>query len=187
MAGRRLGNEYNALMSETISRAELALLEYLHKHSGSLGERIALDPRPITRSLRISMSQFAENSASLAALGFAGVRDFRPSVNEVPSSKCSAVWLTKKGDDYLKGLGRDAAGEGVKEKKSNVPKVVADHLDSPAGRLALNCGAIWFRWNNDTQTIESSGDVLKSTPEQMSRPRTTVYLRIGDGGWKRYA
>jgi hypothetical protein len=89
-------------MVANISPAELALLEYLHKHSGGLGERIGLDPKPITRSLRISMTQFAEDSASLAAQGLAGIRDFRPDANDVPSSRCSAIWLTKKGEDYLK-------------------------------------------------------------------------------------
>jgi hypothetical protein len=89
-------------MSPNITQAELALLEYLRTHSGGPGERIALDPRPITRSLRISMEQFAAESASLVARGFAGVRDFRTNANDVPSSKCSSIWLTGKGEDYLK-------------------------------------------------------------------------------------
>ena len=95
-------NGYNAVMSANISQAELALLEYLRRHSGELGERIGLAPKPITRSLRISMIQFAENSASLAALSLAGVRDFRADTNDTPSLRCSAIWLTKKGEDYLK-------------------------------------------------------------------------------------
>ena len=110
----------------------MTLLEYLHKHSGSLGERIALDPKPISRSLRISMNQFAENSASLAAHGFAGMRDFRPNTKDVPSSKCSAIWLTKKGDDYLRGL--SAVSETPTQMTSNaIPKVLADYLDSAEG------------------------------------------------------
>jgi hypothetical protein len=68
-----------------------------------------------------------------------------------------------------------------------LPKLIADYLASPASREVREGGAIWFRWNLQMQSIESSGKVLKSTPEQMSRPRTTVFLRIGDGGWKRYA
>lgn len=68
-----------------------------------------------------------------------------------------------------------------------LPREVAEFLDSPAGRAVLDGGAIWFRWNQQTKAIESSGSVLLSTPEQMSRPRTAVFLRIGDGGWKRYA
>ena len=89
-------------MSAIISVAELTLLEYLGKHSGRSGERIGLAPKPITRDLRISMEQFAEESASLAAHGFAGIRNFRPDANDIPSSKCSAIWLTKKGEDYLR-------------------------------------------------------------------------------------
>jgi hypothetical protein len=90
-------------MSANISQAELTLLEYLHKHSGGSGERIGLAPKPITRELRISMKQFAEESAALAAQGLAGVRNFRPDANDVPSLKCSSIWLTRKGADYLKG------------------------------------------------------------------------------------
>ena len=68
-----------------------------------------------------------------------------------------------------------------------LPAVISEYLDSPAGRAVLEGGAIWFRWNLQTKSIESSGGVLRSTPEQMSRPRTTVFVRAGDGGWKRYA
>ena len=70
---------------------------------------------------------------------------------------------------------------------SALPKVVADYLEGPAGRVILDGGAVWFRWDLRTQEIESSGNVLKSTPEQMSRPHTTVFMRTGEGGWKRYA
>jgi hypothetical protein len=89
-------------MSSNISRAELTMLEYLHQHSGGSGERIWLDPKPIRRDLRISMDQFVEDSASLVAHGFAGVRDFRPDANNVPSSTCSAIWLTRMGEEYLR-------------------------------------------------------------------------------------
>jgi hypothetical protein len=65
---------------------------------------------------------------------------------------------------------------------SALPNVVADYLDSPVGRVVLDAGAIGFRWNLQTQKIEASGNVLKSMPEQMSRPRTTVFLRVGEGG-----
>jgi hypothetical protein len=68
-----------------------------------------------------------------------------------------------------------------------LPTEIGIYLDSPTGRADLASDAIWFRWNLETEKIESSGSVLRSTPEQMSRPRTTVYLRIGEGGWKRYA
>jgi hypothetical protein len=67
-----------------------------------------------------------------------------------------------------------------------LPKSVADYLDSPAGRALLGTDCIWFRWDTRKRTIESSGNVLKSTPEQMSRPGTSVFFRIGQGGWKRY-
>jgi hypothetical protein len=68
-----------------------------------------------------------------------------------------------------------------------LPKTIADYLDTPAGKALLDAGAIWFRWNTRTRRIESSGSVLKSTPEQMSRPGTAVFLRDAAGGWKRYA
>jgi hypothetical protein len=98
----RPGDVYNDGMSENISQTELSLLVYLHEHSGGAGERIGLDPKPIRRSLRLSMNQFIADAASLTARGFAGVRDLRPDANDVPSSKCSAIWLTGKGEDYLR-------------------------------------------------------------------------------------
>ena len=69
---------------------------------------------------------------------------------------------------------------------SALPKSIADYLDTAAGRASLVEGAIWFRWNTRTLKVESSGAVLKSTPEQMSRPGTSVFLRLGQGGWRRY-
>jgi hypothetical protein len=68
-----------------------------------------------------------------------------------------------------------------------LPTAISEYLDSPPGRAVLEGGTIWFRWNLRTKTIESSGSVLRSTPEQMSRPRTTVFVRDSDGSWKRYA
>ena len=68
-----------------------------------------------------------------------------------------------------------------------LPKAVADYLDTPTGKALLDAGAIWFRWNTRMRQMESSGSVLKSTPEQMSRPGTAVFVRNGAGGWKRYA
>ena len=67
-----------------------------------------------------------------------------------------------------------------------LPRSIADYLETPVGSGKVNDGTVWFRWNTRTGTIDSSGHVLKSTPEQMSRPGTAVFLRIGDGGWKRY-
>ena len=98
------GNSYNAGMSANTSQAELTLLKYLQEHSGGSGERPWLDPRSIARGLRISLKQFTEDSVSLAAQGFAGVRDFRPDAHDAPSLTCSAIWLTRKGEDYLRGL-----------------------------------------------------------------------------------
>jgi len=69
---------------------------------------------------------------------------------------------------------------------NTLPKPVAERLEGPAGAAVRDAGEIWFRWNTRTQQIESSGNVLKSTPEQMFRPGTSVFLRIGQGGWKRY-
>ena len=88
-----------------LSPAQLALLRYLHEHSGGpaggSGGRIGLDPRPVMRRLRIGTAQFTEDSACLAAYGLVGVRDFRPNANDVPSATCSAIWITGKGEDYL--------------------------------------------------------------------------------------
>ncbi len=67
-----------------------------------------------------------------------------------------------------------------------LPKPVAAYLETPAGAAMLDAATIWFRWNTRTRRVESSGAVLKSTPEQMSRPGTAVFLRVGQGGWKRY-
>ena len=85
-----------------LSPAQLALLRYLHEHSGGLGGRIGLDPQPVMRGLRIGTAQFADDSARLAAHGLIGVRDFRPDGKKVPSGTCSAIWITGKGEDYLK-------------------------------------------------------------------------------------
>jgi hypothetical protein len=93
---------HHTYMLPNISQDELTLLEYLRKQSGGSDERIWLDPKFASRSLRVSMKQFAENSASLASHGFAGVRDFRPDANDVPSLECAAIWITKMGKDYLK-------------------------------------------------------------------------------------
>jgi hypothetical protein len=93
---------YDDVMLASLSQTELTLLQYLREHSGASGERVWLDPKPIARRLRISVTQFAADSASLAALGLAGVRDFRADANDVPSAKRSAIWLTGKGEDYLR-------------------------------------------------------------------------------------
>jgi hypothetical protein len=87
-----------------ISHDQLVLLDYLHDHTRGSGERISLDPKLLARRLHISMTRLADDSACLAAHGFAGVRDFRPDGDDVPSAICSAIWVTGKGEDYLRRL-----------------------------------------------------------------------------------
>jgi hypothetical protein len=67
-----------------------------------------------------------------------------------------------------------------------LPRSIANYLETPTGRAAVDAATIWFRWNSRTERIEASGAVLKATPEQMSRPGSSVYLRVIPGGWKRY-
>jgi hypothetical protein len=100
-------------MSANISHDEMTMLEYLYKHSSGSGVRIWLDPKPLTRDLRISNDQFAQRSASLVTLGYAGVRDFRADANDVPSLKCSAIWVTRKGEDYLRRSKAEAGAAKV--------------------------------------------------------------------------
>ena len=95
---------YNGAMSGNISATQLDLLRHLRDHSGVSGGRVGLDPKPIASRLRISMAQFAADSAALAALGLAGVRNQRRDANDVPSATCLAIWMTKKGEDYLRAL-----------------------------------------------------------------------------------
>jgi hypothetical protein len=85
-----------------VSPSQLTLLRYLRERSGGSGRRIGLDPKPVMSGLRISTTRFAEDSASLAAHGLVGVRDARPRSEGVPSAGCSAIWVTGKGEDYLR-------------------------------------------------------------------------------------
>jgi hypothetical protein len=85
-----------------VSPSQLALLTYLRERSGGSGARVGLDPGPVMRGLRIGATRFAEDSASLAAHGLVGVRDVRPGTDNVPSARCSAIWVTGKGEDYLR-------------------------------------------------------------------------------------
>jgi hypothetical protein len=89
-------------MLANISRTELRLLHYLLERTGASGGRIALDPKAIMRGLRINATQLAADSAALAAHGFAGVRHSRSGPENVPVEACSAVWVTSKGEAYLK-------------------------------------------------------------------------------------
>jgi hypothetical protein len=89
-------------MSADLTHQELTLLKYLHDRSGIPGARFGLDPKFVKRGLRISVTQFARDSAALAVRGFAAVRYARSDAGDVPSSTCSAIWVTSKGEDYLK-------------------------------------------------------------------------------------
>ena len=62
-------------MSTHIGESELRLLAYLHERAAGRGERIALNPRPIARSLRIGSDQFARVSSALAAHDLVGCQD----------------------------------------------------------------------------------------------------------------
>lgn len=67
------------------------------------------------------------------------------------------------------------------------PLDLAVYLAGPAGRGVRDAQPVCFRWNLRTHAVESSGKVLKSTPEQMSRPHTMVFVKIGGADGKRYA
>lgn len=78
------------------------LLQYLHEHAGVSGGRIGLDPKSIKRGLRISETRLAEDAAALAAHGLAGVRHTRPRDEGAHTPISSAIWVTSKGEDYLR-------------------------------------------------------------------------------------
>jgi hypothetical protein len=90
-------------MPANITERELTLLQYLNDRSGVMGGRIGLDPQRIRRDLRISLPRLAEDSAALTALGLAGMRYARARSDDVAlSTTCSAVWVTSKGQAYLR-------------------------------------------------------------------------------------
>jgi hypothetical protein len=95
-------------MLATLSPTQLKLLQHLHLQSGTSGGRIGLDPKAIMRALRIKMTGLADDAAALESLGLAGVRHVTTGRDTdgpiVRSATCSAVWLTKLGEDYLKRL-----------------------------------------------------------------------------------
>jgi hypothetical protein len=99
---------YITPMSANLTRQEWTLLQYLHDRSGIPGARFGLDPKFVRRGLRISTTHFARDSASLAARGFAAVRYARSDAGDV-STPCSAIWVTSKGEDYLKKSGAENA------------------------------------------------------------------------------
>lgn len=69
--------------------------------------------------------------------------------------------------------------------KPTLPKVLAEYLDTHAGRVMLE-GATWFRWNLRTRKVESSGNRMTLPPAKVAAKDTLVFVRDGDG-WKRYA
>ena len=91
-------------MPVNVTLPALTLLRYLHEHAGVSGGRIGLNPRVVMRALRISMTRLNEDAASLTADGLAGVRFARRGADDRPSSTCSAIWVTGKGEAYLKQL-----------------------------------------------------------------------------------
>ena len=89
-------------MPENISYPQLCLLKYLREHTGGSGARISMEPKAVTRGLRISTSQFTIDSDGLVAHGLVGVRYFWSDAKNAPSSSCSAIWLTGKGEEHLR-------------------------------------------------------------------------------------
>jgi hypothetical protein len=96
-------------MSANLTHQECTLLQYLHDRSGIPGARFGLDPKFVQRGLRISVTQFTKDAASLAARGFAAVRYARSAADGVPSCTCSAIWVTSKGENHLKESGGEIA------------------------------------------------------------------------------
>jgi hypothetical protein len=90
------------MINPTLSRSECALLQYLHDHSGGWGERTSLDPKYVIRALRLGRPGFEADMASLSALGFAGARRFRVEGEREAMMPPSAVWITGKGEEFLR-------------------------------------------------------------------------------------
>lgn len=94
-------------MPEPITERELTLLQYLDDRAGVTGGRIGLDPQYIKRDLHIPLPCLIEDSAALTALGLAGMRYARARPDDIaPSTICSAIWVTSKGQAYLKRVQR---------------------------------------------------------------------------------
>jgi hypothetical protein len=92
---------------------ELKLLVYLQEHSQGSGQRIGLDPKCIAKALRIRPEQLAKDSIALAGHSLAGVRAVHGDSNESDAGKISSIWLTGKGEEYLRRLAADA-GVGIR-------------------------------------------------------------------------
>jgi hypothetical protein len=100
-ARRSAASAFADALPAAVTAVEMRLLKYLREHSGRWDQSIWLDPGPVARGLGISANQLREESATLAARGLIGLRDFRPNANDVPSQRCAAIWLTRKGKEYL--------------------------------------------------------------------------------------
>jgi|GraSoiStandDraft_4_1057263.scaffolds.fasta_scaffold1118545_1 hypothetical protein len=95
------------MSNPTLSPAECALLQYLHDHSAGWGERTSLDPKYVIRALRMGKPTFEAHVASLTAHGLAGARRFQADLErhgngDVVSGSPSAVWITGKGEEFLR-------------------------------------------------------------------------------------
>ena len=107
-------------MTSPLEEAELKLLAHLSEdaeHAGGNHQRLWLDPKPLIRRLGLSQEQFATDSGRLVAHGLAGVRKFASDAVSDTASPYCAIWLTGKGEDYMRAL---RAVLGV------VPKLTAD-------------------------------------------------------------
>lgn len=94
-------------MRNGMNETELRLLAHLHERSAGSGQRVSLDPKAIAGKLRLKLDEVAACAAALAAHGLAGLRGFRPVADESPPTGISAVWLTGKGEDYLRQVEAD--------------------------------------------------------------------------------
>src|SRR4051794_23549939 len=94
-------------MTLHLGETQLTLLAYLREHSGGYAQRIGLDPKPITQRLHIEHGELVKDSSALVRHGFVGVRGFRPEAGDSASHTVPAIWLTGRGEDYLRRLEAD--------------------------------------------------------------------------------
>ena len=90
-----------------LAQTELKLLAYLQEHSEGSGQRIGLDPKPIAKDLRIGPEQLTKDSSALKGHSLAGVRGFRADPERLEAVKVSSIWLTGRGEDFLRQLEAD--------------------------------------------------------------------------------
>lgn len=141
-------------MTEPIEEAELRMLAYLSEHAGGYHQRLWLDPKPLIRALGLSQEQFGTDSARLVAHGLAGVRNYAPDAVPVPPTRCCAIWLTGKGEDYMRAL-QAALGAGPK----------------------LNAGAVKELWAQGTGAIvRIAGELLVEFADHPGHPTAASRL-----------